>query len=62
MTTKHTTTGRTARTSDPVQHYADALNCASMARYYLRQGNLAAARRKSVQALAAIAQLQRLEG
>ena len=62
MTTKHTTTGRTARTSDPVQHYADALNCASMARYYLRTGNIAAAKRKSVQALAAIARLQRMEG
>lgn len=59
MTTKHTTTARTARTSDPIQHYADALNCASMARYYLRQGNLAAARRKSVQALAAVVSLSR---
>lgn len=52
---------RPARQANPVQHYADAINGASMTRFYLRSGNLAAAKRKSVQTLAAIAKLQRME-
>lgn len=52
----------TSTSTDQQQAFADAINCASMARWYLKRGNLPAARRKAVQAIAAIAQLQRLEG
>jgi len=49
-------------TQSDQQAFADAINCASMARWYLKRGNLPAARRKAVQALAAMQQLQQLEG
>ena len=46
----------TQGTSDPIQLHADAHNALNMACYYLRQpqANTAAARRKAVQALAAL--------
>jgi len=61
-----TTTGRIAPTS-PTQGNAhqlltDAINSASMARYYTRRGNLPAAARKARQHLAALRALSKLEG
>lgn len=44
------------------QLFADALNCAAMARYYTQRGNLPAAARKARQHLSALRQLARLEG
>lgn len=47
---------------NPHQHFADAANGLSMAARYLRDGNIAGAQRKAVQALAALRQLQAVEG
>lgn len=46
----------TVRTIDPIQLHADAHNALNMAVFYLRQpqANTAAARRKAIQALAAL--------
>ncbi|MBF5004771.1 hypothetical protein [Diaphorobacter caeni] len=45
--------------NDPIQHHADAHNALSMAVHYLSQphANVAGARRKAVQALAALRSL-----
>ena len=52
----------TTGTPDPIQLHADAHNALNMAVYYLRQpqANTAAARRKAVQALAALRNLSAL--
>lgn len=42
--------------------HGQAVNCAAMARWYTQRGNLPAAARKARQHLAALAQLQKLEG
>ena len=55
----------TTGTPDPIQLHADAHNALSMAVFYLRQptANVTGARRKAVQALAALRNLSlRLEG
>ena len=44
------------------QLYADACNCAAMARWYTQRGNIPAATRKARQHLAALNQLAKLEG
>ena len=44
------------------QLYADACNCAAMARWYTKRGNIAAAARKARQHLAALRALAKLEG
>ena len=44
------------------QLYADACNCAAMARWYTQRGNIPAAARKARQHLAALNQLAKLEG
>ena len=44
------------------QLFADACNCAAMARWYTQRGNIAAATRKARQHLAALRQLAKLEG
>lgn len=49
------TTGTTP--NDAIQLHAQAENALSMAQFYIRTGNTAGARRKAVQALAAISQL-----
>ena len=46
----------------PNQLFADAVNAASMANWYTRRGNIAAAARKARQHLAALNQLAKLEG
>lgn len=46
----------------PHQLFADAVNAASMANWYTRRGNIAAAARKARQHLAALNQLAKLEG
>ena len=59
------TQGRTAptpATSATHQLFADAVNAASMATWYTRRGNIAAAARKARQHLAALNQLAKLEG
>ncbi len=55
-TTAHSASTPTTGTSDPIQLHAQAHNALNMACYYLRQpqANTAAARRKAVQALAAL--------
>ena len=55
-TTANSASTPTTGTSDPIQLHADAHNALNMACYYLRQpqANTAAARRKAVQALAAL--------
>lgn len=52
-----------ASTLDPIQLHADAHNALSMAVFYLRQpqANTAAARRKAIQALAALRSLSLAE-
>lgn len=47
--------------ADLVALHGQAVNCAAMARWYAQRGNWPAARRKAVQALAAINQLQALD-
>ena len=56
--------GRTAPVlaTHPQQLFADAVNAASMATWYTRRGNIAAAARKARQHLAALNQLAKLEG
>lgn len=44
------------------QLFADACNCAAMARWYTQRGNWQAAARKTRQHLAALRQLAKLEG
>ena len=44
------------------QLFADACNCAAMARWYTQRGNIAAATRKARQHLAALRALAKLEG
>ena len=46
---------------DLVALHGQAVNCAAMARWYAQRGNWLAARRKVIQALAAINQLHALE-
>ena len=52
----------TTPTPDPIQLFADAVNSASMAAWYSKRGNWQAAARKARQHLAALRQLQKLEG
>ena len=66
-TMTHVTQGRTTPTPatsapHPHQLFADAVNAASMATWYTRRGNIAAAARKARQHLAALRQLAKLEG
>ena len=66
-TMTHVTQGRTApvlatSATHPHQLFADAVNAASMATWYTRRGNIAAAARKARQHLAALNQLAKLEG
>ena len=69
-TMTHVTQGRTTPTpttsATPHHHahqlYADACNCAAMARWYTQRGNIAAAARKARQHLAALRLLAKLEG
>ena len=58
---KTTPTPATSATH-PNQLFADAVNAASMANWYTRRGNIAAAARKARQHLAALNQLAKLEG
>ena len=60
-TMTHVTQGRTTPTH-PNQLFADAVNAASMANWYTRRGNIAAAARKARQHLAALRLLAKLEG
>ena len=55
-TTANSASTPTQGTSDPIQLHAQAHNALNMAVFYLRQpqANTAAARRKAVQALAAL--------
>ena len=67
QTMTHVTQGRTApvlatSATHPNQLFADAVNAASMANWYTRRGNIAAAARKARQHLAALNQLAKLEG
>ncbi len=66
-TMTHVTQGRTApvlatSATHPHQLFADAVNAASMANWYTRRGNIAAAARKARQHLAALRLLAKLEG
>ena len=66
-TMTHVTQGRTApvlatSATHPNQLFADAVNAASMANWYTKRGNIAAAARKARQHLAALNQLAKLEG
>lgn len=66
-TMTHVTQGTTTPTpatsaTHPHQLFADAVNAASMATWYTRRGNIAAAARKARQHLAALRQLAKLEG
>ena len=66
-TMTHVTQGRTTpvlatSATHPHQLFADAVNAASMANWYTRRGNIAAAARKARQHLAALNQLAKLEG
>lgn len=59
------TTPTQATSATPTQAhqlFADACNCAAMARWYTQRGNIAAATRKARQHLAALRQLAKLEG
>ena len=67
QTMTHVTQGRTApvlatSATHPNQLFADAVNAASMANWYTKRGNIAAAARKARQHLAALNQLAKLEG
>ena len=68
-TMTHVTQGTTmpapATSATPTQAhqlFADACNCAAMASWYTRRGNIPAAARKARQHLAALRQLAKLEG
>lgn len=68
-TMTHVPQGRTtptqATSATPTQAhqlFADACNCAAMARWYTQRGNIAAAARKARQHLAALRALAKLEG
>ena len=67
-TMTHVPQGRTTPTTQatsathPHQLFADAVNAASMASWYTRRGNIAAAARKARQHLAALRLLAKLEG
>ncbi len=66
-TMTHPPQGRTTPTqatsaAQPRQLLADAVNAASMATWYARRGNIAAAARKARQHLAALRLLAKLEG
>ena len=59
------TTPTPATSATPTQAhqlFADACNCAAMARWYTQRGNIAAATRKARQHLAALRLLAKLEG
>ncbi|VUZ28963.1 Uncharacterised protein [uncultured Comamonas sp.] len=56
------TTSFAAGTLDAIQLHGQAVNCAAMARWYTQRGNWLAAARKTRQHLAALRQLQQLEG
>ena len=59
------TTPTPATSATPTQAhqlFADACNCAAMARWYTQRGNIAAAARKARQHLAALRLLAKLEG
>lgn len=60
----HVTQGTTTPTPATSAHqlFADAVNAASMARWYTQRGNIAAAARKARQHLAALRALAKLEG
>lgn len=65
----HVTQGRTTPTpaTSATHHqahqlFADACNCAAMARWYTQRGNIPAAARKARQHLAALRALAKLEG
>lgn len=65
-TMTHVPQGRTTPTpatsaTHPHQLFADAVNAASMATWYTKRGNIAAAARKARQHLAALRQLAKLE-
>ena len=57
-----TTPTQATSATHPHQLFADAVNAASMATWYTRRGNIAAAARKARQHLAALNQLAKLEG
>ena len=57
-----TTPAQATSATHPNQLFADAVNAASMANWYTRRGNIAAAARKARQHLAALNQLAKLEG
>jgi hypothetical protein len=68
QTMTHVPQGQTTPTTQatsathPHQLFADAVNAASMATWYTRRGNIAAAARKARQHLAALRLLAKLEG
>ena len=57
-----TPTTQATSATHPQQLFADAVNAASMATWYTRRGNIAAATRKARQHLAALRLLAKLEG
>ena len=57
-----TTPTQATSATHPHQLFADAVNAASLATWYTRRGNIAAAARKARQHLAALNQLAKLEG
>ena len=57
-----TTPTQATSATHPHQLFADAVNAASMATWYTRRGNIAAAARKARQHLAALRLLAKLEG
>ena len=60
--TAPTTQATSATPTQAHQLFADACNCAAMARWYTQHGNWQAAARKARQHLAALNQLAKLEG
>ena len=62
MTQGTTTPAQATIATHPHQLFADAVNAASMANWYTRRGNIAAAARKARQHLAALRLLAKLEG
>lgn len=61
-TMTHVPPATSATPTQAHQLFADAVNAASMANWYTRRGNIAAAARKARQHLAALRQLAKLEG
>ena len=61
-TMTHVPPATSATPTQAHQLFADACNCAAMARWYTQRGNIAAATRKARQHLAALRQLAKLEG